>query len=119
MLVPLVLAALVLLVTGFSLALSALYVFFRDLPHVWAVAGFILWMTSPLFYPIAFVAPSVRPYYELNPVGETITALREVTIERGPLHHGPIAYAIVSGLVALVLGAGFFRATRREFMDLL
>jgi ABC-type polysaccharide/polyol phosphate export permease len=118
-LVPFVLLGLVMLTIGFGLTLSALFVFFRDLPHLWAVAGFILWMTSPLFYPIAFVSPAVRPYYDLNPIGQTITALREVTIERGPLQHGPIVYAFVAGIVAAVVGAAFFRVTRREFMDLL
>jgi ABC-type polysaccharide/polyol phosphate export permease len=118
-LVPVVLLAVVLLVSGFSLALSALYVFFRDLPHVWNIVGFILWMTSPLFYPIQFVPANVRPYYDLNPIGESITALREVTIQRGPLHLHAIAFALGAGIVVALLGATFFRATRRDFMDLL
>jgi len=118
-LVPVVLFAAVLLTAGFSLALSALYVFFRDLPHLWAIVGFILWLTSPLFYPIEFVPASVRPYYDLNPIGVAITALREVTIQRGPLHLSSIVIALAAGVVTLVLGAAFFRVTRREFMDLL
>jgi len=119
MLVPVVLLAIVLLVSGFSLALAALYVFFRDLPHLWNIMGFILWMTSPLFYPIQFVPANVRPYYDLNPVGEAITALREVTIQRGPLHLGAISFALGAGVIAAVLGAAFFNATRRDFMDLI
>ncbi|HEX3550165.1 MAG TPA: ABC transporter permease [Candidatus Elarobacter sp.] len=118
-LVPLVLVAVVLLVAGFSLALSALFVFFRDLPHVWGIFGFVLWMTSPLFYPIAFVPANVRPYYELNPIGLCITALREVTLQRGPIHFHSVGLAVLAGVVALTLGAWFFRVTRAEFMDLL
>ncbi|HEX3463929.1 MAG TPA: ABC transporter permease [Candidatus Elarobacter sp.] len=118
-LVPVVLLAVILLVAGFSLALSALYVFFRDLPHLWGIVGFILWMTSPLFYPIEIVPANVRPYYDLNPIGVSISALREVTLRRGPLHLHEIALALAAGLVALALGAAFFQATRREFMDLL
>jgi ABC-type polysaccharide/polyol phosphate export permease len=118
-LVPVVLLAVVMLVTGLSLALSALYVFFRDLPHLWSIVGFILWLTSPLFYPIEFVPASVRPYYDLNPIGAAITALREVALTRGPLHPAPILFALSAGAGALVLGAAFFRATRRDFMDLI
>jgi lipopolysaccharide transport system permease protein len=117
-LVPVVLLAAVMLTTGFSLALSALFVFFRDLPHLWVIVGFILWLTSPLFYPVEFVPPAVRTYYDLNPLGQTLTALREVTIQRGPLHLSSIVIALATGAVALVLGAAFFRVTRREFMDL-
>jgi ABC-type polysaccharide/polyol phosphate export permease len=118
-LVPVVLIAVMLLVAGFSLALSALYVFFRDLPHLWGIVGFILWMTSPLFYPVEFVPPQVLPYYHLNPIGVAITALREVSLRRGPLHLGDIAFALVAGVLALALGAFVFDRTRREFMDLL
>jgi ABC-type polysaccharide/polyol phosphate export permease len=118
-LVPVVLIALLLLVSGFSLALSALFVFFRDLPHLWAIVGFILWLTSPLFYPIEFVPANVRPYYDLNPIGVVITAMREVVITRGPLHLHAVVFALLAGIVALVLGMAFFRVTRRDFMDLL
>lgn len=117
-LVPVVLAAVVLLVTGISLALSTLFVFFRDLPHLWAITGFILWLTSPLFYPIEVVPRAIRPWYDLNPVGQGINALREVTITRGPIHFGPIVFIIFAGIVAVVLGASFFRVARRDFMDL-
>jgi lipopolysaccharide transport system permease protein len=119
LLVPVVLLAIVMLVAGFSLALSALFVFFRDLPHLWSITGFILWMTSPVFYPVAFVPPAVLPYYNLNPIGQAITALREVTIQRGTLHASAIVIAVLAGCVSLAVGTVLFRLTRRDFMDLL
>jgi ABC-type polysaccharide/polyol phosphate export permease len=118
-LVPVVLASVVLMVTGVALALSALYVFFRDLPHLWEIASFILWFTSPLFYPIDVVPPQIRPWYVLNPVGQAVTALREVTIARGPIHYRSIVFALVAGIVWFAVGAWLFRAKRRDFMDLL
>ncbi len=119
LLVPVVLAAVILLVTGFSLILATLYVFFRDLPHLWALSGFILWLSSPLFYPIEVVPPSIRPWYNLNPVGQSIVALREVTIVRGPLHFHSIVVALVAGVGALLIGGWVFRVARRDFMDLI
>ncbi len=119
LLVPLVLGALLMLTAGFSLALSALFVFFRDLPHLWNIVGFIMWVTSPLFYPISLVPAQVRPYYNLNPIGQMVTALREVTIQTGPLHLHAIGISVISGAVALAVGAALFTATRRDFMDLL
>ncbi len=118
-LVPVVLASVVLLVTGVSLALSTLFVFFRDLPHLWEIAGFILWFTSPLFYPLAVVPAQIRPWYNLNPVGQGVTALREVTIMTGPIHYRSIVVALAFGIVWFALGAWFFSAKRRDFMDLL
>jgi ABC-type polysaccharide/polyol phosphate export permease len=118
-LVPVVLAAVVVLSAGFALGLAALFVFFRDLPHLWQVAGFILWLSSPLFYPIQLVPPQARLWFSLNPMGQAIAATREVTIARGPLDLHPVLYTVAAALVALALGAWLFRATRDDFMDLL
>jgi len=119
LLVPVVLAGLILLTTGFALALASLYVFFRDLSYLWGVTGFVLWMTSPMFYPEALVQPRIRIWFEINPVAQSISALREVALGYGPINYHPIAYALGSGIVACVLAVGLFRSTSREFMDLI
>jgi ABC-type polysaccharide/polyol phosphate export permease len=119
LLVPVVLIGVVMLTTGFSVARSVLFVFFRDLPHVWNIIGFVLWLTSPLFYPVALVPANLRFWYALNPVGQAIAALRQVTIERGPLDLNPILATLFAGAVALAAGAWLYRVTRREFMDLI
>jgi ABC-type polysaccharide/polyol phosphate export permease len=119
LLVPVVLASVVLLVTGVALTLSTLFVFFRDLPHLWEIVGFVLWFSSPLFYPIEVVPPQIRPWYNINPVGQAITALREVTLKQGPIHYRSIAVALLTGIVWLAIGALIFRSKRRDFMDLL
>ena len=119
LLVPVVLVAVVMLTTGFSVALSVLFVFFRDLPHVWSIVGFVLWLTSALFYPAQLVAPNLRIWYMLNPVGQSIAALREVSIQRGPLDVAPILVTLAAGAVSLAVAAWLYRATRRELMDLL
>ena len=118
-LLPFVLLGLVLLATGFGLALSALYVFFRDLAHVWTIVGFILWITSPLFYPAEIAPAQIRPWFVVNPVAIEMSALRDVVIGTGPVHFDTVVLACLSGLAACALGALFFAAVRREFMDLL
>jgi ABC-type polysaccharide/polyol phosphate export permease len=119
LLVPVVLLSLSMLVTGVSLALAAFYVFFRDLSYLWGIGGFMLWMTSPLFYPEQVAPERVRVWFHINPVSQQLSALREVAIGHGPLRLDVIALAVVTGTVACVAGALIFRATRREFMDLL
>jgi lipopolysaccharide transport system permease protein len=118
-LVPVVLLGVTLLAAGFGLALAALYVFFRDLPYLWQIVGFIMWLTSPLFYPAELVPPNVRPWLALNPIAQDISALREVVINRGPLAPHAIVVGFLAGVVALAIGAALFRATQREYMDLL
>ena len=103
-LVPVVLIALVALVAGFGLALSALFVF---------------WMTSPVFYPAALVPEKVRPWFEINPVGLAIAALRDVVLGRGPVDMVLIGKFVLIAAVFASLGHVIFSANRRHFMDLL
>ncbi len=119
LLVPVVMLSVTMLTAGVGLTLAALFVFFRDLQYLWGIVGFILWLTSPMFYPAEVVPLAVRPYLKLNPVAHDITALREVVINRGPIHFGEIGLALATGTVVMLLGALVFRATRRDFMDLL
>jgi len=119
LLVPFVLAAVVALCAGFGIALSALYVFFRDLSYLWGIVGFFFWMTSPVFYPAALVPAGVRPLLSLNPIGLGIAALREVTLGKGPIDLGVVGMFLLISVVALVAGHLIFRSLRRDFMDLL
>jgi lipopolysaccharide transport system permease protein len=118
-LVPVVLAGFVLLATGFALALAALYVFFRDLSYIWGVGSFMLWMTSPLFYPAQVVSERVRVWFHLNPVGIELGALREVVLGAGPIDWALIGMALSAGIIACCLGSLIFVRTRSRFMDLL
>jgi ABC-type polysaccharide/polyol phosphate export permease len=118
-LVPFVLLTLIVLSAGIGLLLASLYVFFRDLPHLWGIAGFILWITSPLFYPAAIASPQIRVWFAINPVANEMAALREVVNATGPLHVQPLLAAAAGALVAAALGAAVFSALRRDFMDLL
>ncbi len=118
-LVPVVLVALTAMVAGFGLALAALFVFFRDLSHLWGVISFIFWMTSPVFYPAALVPAGVRPWFEVNPLGLAIAALRDVSLGHGSIDVVLMGKFFLMSAVFLIIGHGVFRAKRRHFMDLL
>ncbi len=119
LLVILMLAAIIALSLGFALVLAALYVFFRDLPHIWQMVGFVLWLTSPVFYPAALVPPGVRAWLALNPIGQSMNTVRDLVVTAGPIHWGAIGETLLFAIVALAVGAALFRATRDDFMDLL
>lgn len=118
-LVPVALVALVALTIGVSLAMSALFAFFRDLPYLWEILTSILWITTPIFYPAALVPGRIRLIVEWNPLSAIIELFRSLILERGPIHFGILAGALAAGLIACILGSAFFAATRDGFMDLL
>lgn len=111
--------ALVLFAIGVGLFVSALYVFFRDLPYFYELVVFILWISSPVFYPAAIVPPQIETFLSINPLSKIIESLRQITLSGSAPDLSLIGAALLSGLVFAGLGWLYFRSTRSQFMDLL
>jgi ABC-type polysaccharide/polyol phosphate export permease len=111
--------AMILVTTGFALALSALYVFFRDLPYMYELGLFVIWITSPIFYPPAIVPAKVQPFLAINPLVVIVTSLRQIALTRDPIAWNLIGASLATGFVCLVAGAVLFRTLKPHFMDLL
>jgi len=111
--------ALVLVCTGVGFLISALYVFFRDLPYFYELVVFVIWLSSPIFYPAAIVPPKVRQFLGLNPLAPIIESLRQITLSGSPPDLGLIWGALLSGVIILTLGWTCFHLWRHQFMDLL
>jgi lipopolysaccharide transport system permease protein len=111
--------ALLMVTIGFSLGMAALFVFFRDLPYLYELVVFALWITSPIFYPIELIPPGVRHWVSLNPVADIIELVRAIAFSSGPPSGAAMLNALLVSAVALVAGAAIFRLTEHDFMDLI
>lgn len=111
--------ALVLVCTGVGLFVSALFVFFRDLGYFYEIATFIVWITSPVFYPAEIVPARVQPLLYLNPLVPIIESLREISLEGVFPEFSYLLRGFLSGIIILTLGWLFFRRVQPSFMDLL
>jgi ABC-2 type transport system permease protein/lipopolysaccharide transport system permease protein len=111
--------SLVLVCTGVGLFLSALFVFFRDLGYFYEITTFILWITSPVFYPAEIVPPRVQPFIHLNPLVPIIESLRQISLESSFPEWNYLLKGFLSGIIILTLGWMFFRRVQPAFMDLL
>lgn len=111
--------ALVLFAVGVGFFVSALYVFFRDLPYFYELIVFFLWVSSPVFYPAAIVPPQVKMFLGINPLTRIIESIRQITLSGNSPDLSLIGAALLSGLTFSVLGWFYFRAARYHFMDLL
>jgi ABC-2 type transport system permease protein len=84
---PVSIAALMLLTTGVSMLLSALYVRYRDVAPIWSVFVQALFYASPVFITIERVsakhADLVR-YYLFNPIGMILQQTRHWMIGHSP-----------------------------------
>jgi ABC-type polysaccharide/polyol phosphate export permease len=116
---PFPLLGLALLCMGVGFLISALYVFFRDLPYFYELLIFALTLSTPIFYPAAIVPEKVRIYLALNPLAPIIESIRQITLSGKAPDLYLIGNACVSGVVMLIVGWSFFRWKQSQFMDLL
>jgi ABC-type polysaccharide/polyol phosphate export permease len=96
-----------------------LFVFFRDLPYFYELVVFVLWISSPVFYPASIVPPQVRPFLDLNPLFPIIESTRQIVLSGEPPEIGMLVRALLGGLIIFGLGWSCFRSWRSQFMDLL
>ncbi|MGI0483381.1 ABC transporter permease [Geminocystis sp. CENA526] len=111
--------ALVLVCTGVGFFVSALFVFFRDLGYFYEIATFIVWITSPVFYPAEIIPARVQPILYLNPLVPIIESLREISLNGALPELSHLMRGFLSGIIILTLGWLFFKRVQSSFMDLL
>ena len=113
------LLGLVLTSLGTGIALSALYVYFRDLAYLYEVVTFIVYMTTPVFYPASIVPAGVRVYLQLNPISVIVTSLRDIVLVPAVPSLRDVFLPVLTGVAVLAMGALIFAPLRRDFLDLL
>jgi len=111
--------ALVMFCVGIGFFVSTLYVFFRDLPYFYELITFMLWISSPVFYPAAIVPPNIQPFLSINPLSPIIESLRQITLSGNAPDFMLIANALLSGMLFAFFGWLYFHRSQSQFMDLL
>lgn len=113
------LLALTLVSTGVGFLVSALYVFFRDLSYFYELVVFVLWMSSPVFYPAKIVPSAVQSFLLLNPLLPIIECVRQISLSGALPDLGLIGHSLLYGAIVWVLGWSCFCKLQPLFMDLL
>ena len=105
--------------TGVALLFSALSVKYRDCTY--ALPYFVqVWMyASPVVYPISMVPAKWQPLFALNPAVGLIEGFRWAVLGRGALEGSILSLTIIVSLLALFIGAFFFRRAERGFADII
>jgi ABC-2 type transport system permease protein len=111
---PLYYVELVALVLGVSLLLSALFVFFRDLGHIWEILSLVLFYGSAVVFPFVRITnPTLRHIAGLNPIAQIVQDVRHSVVDPakipsmasaiGPLVIVPILITIAILIVGFVV----------------
>jgi ABC-2 type transport system permease protein len=106
-------------VVGVALLLSALFVRYRDVDHVWALVRQAFFYASPILYVATSVPHDLRPFALANPLAAVFTEFRHAVIDpTAPTFvsaSGGVGRALIPlGIAVLVLAAGLWVFARES-----
>ncbi len=122
LLAPLLWFELYALILGLSMLLSSLFVFYRDLGHIWEVLSLVLFYGSAVVFPFALIPARLQHLAALNPIAQIIQDLRHALVTPkvpwmeqliGIEYIGPFVICIA----VITLGAWTFRRLSPRFAE--
>lgn len=111
LLVPLYYLELIALVLGLSMLLSSLFVFFRDLGHIWEIVSLVLFYGSAVVFPYAIIRTHSIKLAELaglNPVAQIIQDLRYSLVVSSQLNQSMATYIGALVVIPIILSIAVF-----------
>jgi ABC-type polysaccharide/polyol phosphate export permease len=113
------LAGLAMLALGVGLLVSGADVYFRDVAYLYELATFLLWVTSPIFYPAGIVPARILHLLAYNPLFPILESVRTLVLTDSWPSPQLLGLSFLDGALVLAIGVAAFRAMRPHFMDLL
>jgi ABC-2 type transport system permease protein len=80
LLIPLLFVELYVLVAGVGMLLSALFVFYRDLGHVWEITLQLLFYASAIVFPFSLIPVRFRQLIAFNPMAQILEDMRRALV---------------------------------------
>ncbi len=119
LLLPVYLLLLALLALGLGWLVAALQVFLRDSAQLLTVAMTLWFWFTPIFYQRELVPERFRPLMAYNPLVYVVEGYRRLLLEGRLPDWAEVAALAGFSLAVFALGGAVFRATKREFADVL
>lgn len=114
--VPVYLISLVLFSLGIGMVLSAMYVYFRDIRHLYGVFC-TLWMyLTPLFWTVTTMSAKVQFYVKFNPMYWYVTVFRTLMLEGTMPDAVSLLLCFGMGLASMLIGGVIFHFGKRKFI---
>jgi ABC-2 type transport system permease protein len=122
---PVILAQIYLFALGISLFLSAAFVKYRDISHIWEITLQAFFYLTPILYPMSTITNvTVQKLLLLNPMAQAIQDARNIlvtkdTITIAEVFHNSAARLIPVAitLIALVVGVLYFKRESKYFAE--
>ena len=114
---PVIMLVEYLLATGFTLLLSAITVYLRDIGHIMGILALAWQFLTPIMYSQDIVPDRIRPVFNLNPMAPVIIAYRDILYFKKAPHFNTLGASVVTGAALLVMGIIIFDRLQRHFAE--
>lgn len=114
---PVVMAVEYMIALGFTMAMSALTVYIRDLEYILGILAMAWQFLTPIMYAAEQVPVEIHWIFSLNPMAYVITAYRDILYYSKMPKLETLLSAAVLGVVMLVVGWISFCRLQRHFVD--
>jgi lipopolysaccharide transport system permease protein len=116
---PVVIAIAMVVALGGGLWFSALYVRYRDIQHLLAFILLAGMFVTPIVYPFDLVPEAYQPLYALNPMVGVLELYRWSLFGELSASAGVLAIPLVTGALATITSALYYRRAERTFADVI
>lgn len=114
---PVYLIEMFLIASGVVFFLSTLYIYFRDLKHIWEICLQIGFWLTPIIYPISIIPFEYHSFVFLNPWARIIEYSRDIFIR----HNIPSLYLntilFLATIVIFTLGLAVFKTQESKIAE--
>lgn len=114
---PLVMIIEYIMALGFTMIVSALTVYFRDMEHIVGVIMMAWIYLTPIMYSIEMVPEQLRGVYHINPMTPVVQAYQQILYYKQIPQMRTLLLAGAFAVVILVIGAIAFKKLERNFAE--
>ena len=102
---------------GAALLFSALTIYFRDLEYILGIITMAWMYMTPILYPVDMLNEYIQQLLYLTPMTSVIIAYRDILYYQKIPEFKTLVYAVVWGVVVLILGYLTFQKLQKNFVE--
>ena len=114
---PYVFAVEFIMCLGMAFLTSSITVYFRDLEHIMSIVTMMWMYLTPILYSMETIPEKLRPLYYFNPMTPVVEAYRDILYYTRVPRISTLSFALVVGLVLLIVGYLVFARLKRHFVE--
>jgi len=116
--IPVLLVTQFILIFGFSIAVSTINLFFRDIERIISILTTLMFYITPIIYSEDMVPPQYRALILLNPLSVLMVNWRRLFM-KGIIDFRAVSLSFIYSLIVFAVGYFIFRRLRWKFAEVL